>query len=536
MLARNRFILLLVVGVVLAVLSYSVQYLQLVPVSPVESGRAGAGVGKSRKRVNPVLQTPPATPDPLAGAHRYCNTPNRTQQTWEGHSPADYQLLSVHVMIRHGDRYPLYSIPRTKKPPIDCTLSPNKWPSHPLLSSFISDMSKDGQTDNWDASLTSVARLPNHKACEMGELTQTGVVQHLRNGQVLRGAYLRGPPLLPASLGSPQVLLETTGKSRTLQSGLALLHGLLPGFSRPALKVRQHWNALFCGRACDCPARQRHLEAEQRRQYRLRVADTRLDRAYVDMATALGVATRVLRAANPVDALLCHLCHGLLFPCRVADGNGANASSSSSPPASRCLTLAHLAEIRRQQEEDERERQGAGLYHRYAVLAAQPYLERSAARMERVARGNPAPPSSEPLVAVASAHDITMAPLLSALGLEGAAGFPSFAARLVMELWRRPSAAGARDRVGTAVEEKRKGKEKERGRELRAKRSQDDLFVRVLYNGEDLTFHTTFCRAHPRHTHTPLCPLGKFLRFVRTDIFRPLNATSYQEACHATGP
>lgn len=238
MLARNRFILLLVVGVVLAALSYSLQYLQLVPVSPVVVGSSGGG--KSRKRPNPVLQTPPATPDPLAGAYRYCNTPNRTQQTWEGHSPADYQLLSVQVMIRHGDRYPLYSIPRTKKPSIDCTLSPNREPSHPLLSSFISHMTKDGQMDNWDASLTSLPRLPNHKACEMGELTQTGVVQHLRNGQVLRGAYLRGPPLLPASLSSSQVLLETTGKSRTLQSGLALVYGLLPGFSRPGLRVQQH--------------------------------------------------------------------------------------------------------------------------------------------------------------------------------------------------------------------------------------------------------------------------------------------------------
>lgn len=326
------------------------------------------------------------------------------------------------------------------------------------------------------------------------------------------------------------MLLETTGKSRTLQSGLALVFGLLPGFSRSGLRVQQHWNTLFCGRSCDCPARQRHLEAEQRRQYRLRVADTRLDSAYVDMAAALGVSPRVLRAANPVDALLCHLCHGLPFPCRV----GGDGNASSAPQAtSTCLTPAHLAEIRRQQEEDEKERQVAGLYHRYAILAAQPYLERTAVRMERVARGNPAPPPSEPLLTVASAHDITMAPLLSALGLEGVASFPGFAARLVMELWRRPPtvASGARDR-------ERAGKDKgqERGRELRAKRSQDDLFVRVLYNGEDLTFHTTFCGTHPRHKHTPLCPLSKFLRFVRGDIFNPLNATSYQQACHASVP
>ncbi|XP_031429878.1 2-phosphoxylose phosphatase 1 isoform X2 [Clupea harengus] len=507
---------------------------QLMPVAPVEAVRSGGG--KNRKRVNPVLLTPPATPDPLAGAYLYCNTPNRTQQTWEGHSPADYQLLSVQVMIRHGDRYPLYSIPRTKKPPIDCILSPNKKPSHPLLSSFIAHMGKDGQ-ENWDASLTSLPRLPNHSACEMGELTQTGVVQHLRNGQLLRGAYLRGPPLLPASLGSSQVLLETTGKSRTLQSGLALLYGLLPGgHQRSALRVRQHWNALFCGRSCDCPARQRHLEAEQRRQYRLRVADTRLDRAYVAMAAALGVSPRAIRAANPVDALLCHLCHGLPFPCRVADGNGDNDSNAFSvSAATTCLTPAHLAEIRRQQEEDERERRGAGLYHRYAVLAAQPYLERCAARMERVARGNLSP--TEPLVTLASAHDITLTPVLSALGLEGVAAFPGFAARLVMELWRRPPPAGggARDRET----ERGRDRETERGRELKGRRS-DDLFVRVLYNGEDLTFHTAFCRTHPRHTHThthtPLCPLGRFLRFVRGEIFSPLNATSYQEACHASVP
>src|SRR4029434_3007653 len=54
------------------------------------------------------------------------------------------------------------------------SLSPSiRKPSHPLLSSFIAHMGKDGQ-ENWDASLTSLPRLPNHSACEMCELTQTG--------------------------------------------------------------------------------------------------------------------------------------------------------------------------------------------------------------------------------------------------------------------------------------------------------------------------------------------------------------------------
>lgn len=39
-----------------------------------------------------------------------------------GHAPHYFKLVSVHVLIRHGDRYPLYAIPKTKRPEIDCTL------------------------------------------------------------------------------------------------------------------------------------------------------------------------------------------------------------------------------------------------------------------------------------------------------------------------------------------------------------------------------------------------------------------------------
>lgn len=112
--------------------------------------------------------------------------------------------------------------------------------------------------------------------------------------------------------------------------------------------------------------------------------------------------------------------------------------------------------------------------------------------------------------ALASAHDVTMAPLLSALGLEGA-GFPKFAARLVFELWSSPET-----------------------KERRSDRKLDNMFIRVLYNGEDLTFDTAFCREHNRRSTQPLCPLGNFLSFVRKDMFSVVNATSYQQACHQT--
>ncbi|XP_071376196.1 2-phosphoxylose phosphatase 1 [Centroberyx affinis] len=517
MLARNRFLLLVVVGgAVLAIVSLSLQFLNLIPTTPIAEerllqaldGGTGAGQGKSRKRVFPVLHTP--DPNPVSEAYGYCNTPNRTEQAWEGHSPVDYKLLSVQVMIRHGDRYPLYYIPKTKRPAIDCTLSPSRKPSHPQLGSFISHMGQGGR-GHWESTLGSVPRLPNHSACEMGELTQTGVVQHLRNGQLLRQAYKRHK-LLPSDWSPRQVWVETTGKSRTLQSGLSLLYGFLPDFDWTKLTVRHQWSTLFCGSACDCPARNRYLEEEQRRQYRLRVADTELERTYADMARTLGLLTRQLRAANPIDSLLCHLCHGLPFPCVPAGEAGTGG----------CLTVGQFAVIRRQQLEDEVDRRRVGLYHKYAVLATHPYLNRTAAKMERVARGHEAGrrprAGGEEVFTLSSAHDVTVAPLLSALGLEEAK-FPRFAARVVFELWKSPATARAQPKKGAGKGERSKAKDGE-------------LFIRVLYNGEDVTFHTTFCRSHDRHAGQPLCPLEKFLSFVRRDMFRVVNATSYQEACY----
>ncbi|XP_034023726.1 2-phosphoxylose phosphatase 1 isoform X2 [Thalassophryne amazonica] len=518
MLTRNRFLLLVVVGgIVLAVLSLSLQFLNLIPTSPmleqhhfqtINFGGVGASPGKSRKRVFPVPDTQDL--NPVAEAYGYCNTPNRTEQAWEGHSPADYRLLSVQVMIRHGDRYPLYSIPKTKRPTIDCTLSASRKPSHTLLKSFIRHMGQGGR-GHWESPLASLPRLPNHSACEMGELTQTGVVQHLHNGQLLHRAYkLHG--LLPSDWSPHHIWVETTGKSRTLQSGLAFLYGFLPDFNWEKLTVRHQWSTLFCGSACDCPARNQYLEEEQRRQYQLRVANTELERTYADMARTLGLSTRQLRAANPIDSLLCHLCHGLPFPCASVGDGGVGG----------CLSLAQFAVIRHQQLEDEVERRKLGTYHKYAILAMYPYLNRTVAKMEQAARvmeaGRLQRSGTEEIFSLSSAHDVTIAPLLSALGLKGAK-FPRFAARVVFELWRSPTQTEGQPK-------KRAGKNK------KSKAKDGELFIRVLYNGEDVTFHTAFCRSHNRRVSQPLCPLKNFVSFVKRDMFSVVNATSYREACY----
>lgn len=180
--------------------------------------------------------------------------------------------------------------------------------------------------------------------------------------------------------------------------------------------------------------------------------------------------------------------------------------------------MAQFTAIRRHQLNDEVDKRRAGLYHKYAVLAMYPYLNRTASKLERVAKNSEAGrqprATGEEIFTLSSAHDVTMAPLLSALGLEEAR-FPRFAARVVFELWKSPSPAAQ------PQQQKKKG----------GKVKDGEPFVRVLYNGEDVTFHTTFCRSQDRHVHQPLCPLKNFVSFVRRDMFSVVNATSYQGAC-----
>lgn len=170
MLFRNRFLFLLALAALLAFLSLSLQFLHLIPVNPIKEDGLNP---KSRKRIMPDLLTEPPAIDPVYEARVYCNIPTIAERSMEGHAPHYFKLVSVQVLIRHGDRYPLYAIPKTKRPDIDCTLQPSRKPSHPQLEAFIKHMSK-GSAAQMDGTLSSLPRYPSHSFCEMGELTQTG--------------------------------------------------------------------------------------------------------------------------------------------------------------------------------------------------------------------------------------------------------------------------------------------------------------------------------------------------------------------------
>ncbi|KAK2538275.1 Pxylp1 [Columba guinea] len=449
MLFRNRFLFLLALAALLAFLSLSLQFLHLIPVNPIREDGLNP---KSRKRIMPDLLTEPPVIDPVYEARVYCNIPTIAERSMEAVFSSAFG--SFHILVYLSRK-----------------------PSHPQLEAFIKQMSK-GSAAQMDGPLSSLPRYPSHSLCEMGELTQTGVVQHLRNGQLLREIYINKHKLLLSDWTAKQLYLETTGKSRTLQSALALLYTFLPDFDWKKINMRHQWSTIFCSGSCDCPMRNHYLEEEQRRQYSLRVKNNDLEKIYVDMAKIVGIPTRQLRASNPIDSLLCYFCHNVSFPCTKTG----------------CISMEHFKVIKRHQLEDERERQEKKLYFFYALLATHPLLNQTVHRLQRIAEGK-----KEEVFVLYSAHDVTLSPVLSALGITEAR-FPRFAARLVFELWQD----GKRPK---------------------------EHFIRILYNGADVTFQTSFCKDYYKRSSKPMCPLEKFVNFVKRDMFLVFNSTSYYDAC-----
>jgi hypothetical protein len=162
--------------------------------------------------------------------------------------------------------------------------------------------------------------------------------------------------------------------------------------------------------------------------------------------------------------------------------------------------MEHFKVIKAHQLDDERERREKKLYFGYSLLGAHPILNQTIDRMQRAAQGK-----KGELFTLYSAHDVTLSPILSALGLSEAR-FPRFAARLIFELWQ----------------------DREKPREHS---------VRILYNGVDFTFHTSFCQDHHKRSPKHMCPLENLVHFVKRDMFVALdgNSTNYYDACHREG-
>ena len=102
---------------------------------------------------------------------------------------ADLRLVSVHVVLRHGDRSPLHSIPNIVNKPFECRLNPSQFDAGVNLTVFMRALDRLGNVRS-TGNYTGYSLYPAEEHCGPGELTQLGVEQQVLSGAFLREAYI----------------------------------------------------------------------------------------------------------------------------------------------------------------------------------------------------------------------------------------------------------------------------------------------------------------------------------------------------------
>ncbi|KAL8597075.1 hypothetical protein ACOMHN_057564 [Nucella lapillus] len=412
----------------------------------------------------------------------YCNIPSEVVDGEEGEAPDNFSLLSAYVVIRHGDRTPITSflhIP-PPSPPLGCTMDATAdfLQTVPELRSFLRHMAEQKTRQRSHGDFADWALYPQHRKCGSSLLTGPGAAQHLLNGLSLRRKY-RDTLFAPPFSSSAHLAVHSTLTSRTYQSALAFVYGLLPRFDISDVYVRAAQNVMFCRPSlvpAACCANLAKLRQEVDAAVRIpRAVDSAWQAAMLPLARIFGV--KVNRLPGPsqlVDVLQGHACHDLSLPCGEKG---------------RCVTPALLGKLWEVVDGAGKRSSQEAVFDRYCRTVMHSLLLEVLKSMQDVARNR-----SDTRVTLYSGHDLTMTPLLQTLGLyEGK--WPNYATRVVLELYRKRSAPRQH-------------------------------FLRVLHNGRDVTSRVRFCQG--AMVQGKLCPLKRFERFVMQENMETIGVRDAQ--------
>ncbi|XP_072175146.1 2-phosphoxylose phosphatase 1-like [Diadema setosum] len=421
----------------------------------------------------------------------YCNPPDKRISGEEGKFRPGYELKAVYVVARHGDRTPMtefVNIPNsTWHPQWNCDLremSNTMWKST-MLRDFIQVMEEELESRRGDMAGVSpnFRTLPIGRSgrCSKSQLTPVGWLQHMRLGKFLRGAYGR-TLVSQVELLTNVSTFRSTVNSRTQQSALAFMFGFLKTIGlRDTARIKSVPNVNFCPLdMCACPALERLVKAKEAQHSKIMRGNAGFMRAMHSIAETLygSSKTALLPGINAVAEILATLvCHEKPYPC----GSGGCVTSIQ-----HAAYAKHIDEVLVAQSQVV-----DGMYEKLGRMFSEPFLTEMTKAMYRVSRGQ-----SKPLFVFNSGHDITIRPLMDALGLAGP-GWPSYAGRVVFEMWEQPSFK--------------------------------EHVVRVLAYGHDQTERVRFCR--DKLDEDGLCPLDALLKFVETENMEHFYASSFQEAC-----
>jgi hypothetical protein len=217
-------------------------------------------------------------------------------------APPAYRLIGVVLVVRHGDRSPMYTLPNHVGPLLSCTMLPAASPSAGNRSPVWKFSDDVGEVHQYVTAMQSVIRLnssqssklfhrfglyPRSTVCTGAQLTAKGAVQIFRLGKFLRSRY---QALLESSVRAgehevtPRIYVRSTEYPRTFQSAVALVYGLSGVSGMFSSRFETTRNIYFCSEAvtnlaCSCVAAAKMMSAirhsraysSQERQLRVKI-------------------------------------------------------------------------------------------------------------------------------------------------------------------------------------------------------------------------------------------------------------------------
>ncbi len=485
----------------------------------------------------------------------YCNAGTSTQPGYEGrtsssgrnnfYSSSRFEMIHLALLIRHGDRSAISAIPGSINDAPDSTttlqnakadniyldpralnyklklhnyvlkmLPASEARAASLLPKLLDEAVRVGPDLRPMSDALNPAAIFKTPDLHLppGQLTTRGFMQHVHLGSALAQAY---QPFLQKHVVTPSnVFVRSTNYNRTIQSAAALLLGMLPdlgGSDHPIIinafdsEVVEVMHGVSHGATGACNAA---VKAAKQEKDLFQLPKNILERlqelfAQVPAGSSSVESSRSIRPGlvqksfitDITDAALPKLCHNLPLPC------------GQTP--TQCMTEEDLGLLMWQADRAFCNRYAGSNGGRDSTkINAFPFLNEimdvlTVAGKKNYEKGSGDNAGKDQLISsklsVFSGHDTVIAPVLEGLGLYKGqhCGWPRYAARIAFELWHK---------FDSSISDK----------------NREQLYVRVIYNGEDLTGAIPACEGN-----VP-CPLES-LRAAIQGLLQP--ATSLREAC-----
>lgn len=415
----------------------------------------------------------------------YCNKPGNVfgaegRLSFFKGAKRSYDLQQVQIVIRHGDRAPIVldTLPNSKPVEISCLFN-KSW-------GFFNDLLeiKRGKDLFEVTGAKKYPILQEREVCIGAQLTPVGFSQHLNNGKFLRRRYEH---FVESIIDSSQVLVKSTAYSRTVQSAASFLYGMLgEKFADKKLTIdvesdkyrETHFLHNTNGEHVFCPVlaqKLKHIWSNERLQMLKHNFILPIQEEYATVFDSdIGNIASLDRL---IDILYANLCHGRGLPKGPKGVVSYSLARKSLGLANQLITIKHME---------------------VAELQTLAIVSQIVEIMSKSIDENKNYDAVSSKLVLFSGHDTIISPLLNVLGIHDWR-WPPYASRLVFELWKDTDGAQKRARDSTLLSKF------------------DNYFIRVLYNGEDLTSKVEFCKG--QLVQNQLCPVSAFVKVVSDDRF-----------------